>query len=141
MGALPPPLDEYVVGIGDQTEDEANQLGGGHRRDSGEEQREGIDWVLRVQGWLDGRLRPDWRRGHRDGPRRNDPSRVHSGRQGRRRNAASIDDSATDTVKGTCFSETNAHFSPAGWVDDSTRQACLFGPGGGSLSFVSAPVV
>ena len=42
-------------------------------------------------------------------------------------NAASIDDSATDTVKGTCFSETNAHFSPAGWVDDSTRQACLFG--------------
>jgi len=42
-------------------------------------------------------------------------------------NAASIDDSATDTVTGTCFSETNAHFSPAGWVDDSTRQACLFG--------------
>ena len=42
-------------------------------------------------------------------------------------NAASIDDSATDTVTGTCYSETNAHFSPAGWVDDSTRQACLFG--------------
>ena len=42
-------------------------------------------------------------------------------------NAASIDDSATETVTGTCFSETGAHFSPAGWVEDSTRQACLFG--------------
>ena len=42
-------------------------------------------------------------------------------------NAASIDDSATETVTGTCYSETGAHFSPAGWVEDSTRQACLFG--------------
>lgn len=42
-------------------------------------------------------------------------------------NAASIDDTATDTVTGTCYSETNAHFSAAGWVADSTRQACLFG--------------
>ena len=42
-------------------------------------------------------------------------------------NAASIDDSATETVTGTCYSETGAHFSPVGWVEDSTRQACLFG--------------
>ena len=30
-------------------------------------------------------------------------------------NAASIDDSATDTVTGTCFAVTNAHFGPFGW--------------------------
>ena len=42
-------------------------------------------------------------------------------------NAASIDDTATETVTGTCYAETNAHYSPAGWTSGSPRQACLFG--------------
>merc|ERR1712072_1125591 len=31
----------------------------------------------------------------------------------------------TDTVPGTCYAETNAHYSPAGWTSGSPRQACL----------------
>ena len=42
-------------------------------------------------------------------------------------NAASIDDTATETVKGTCYAETNAHYSPEGWTSGAPRQACLFG--------------
>jgi len=42
-------------------------------------------------------------------------------------NAASIDDTATETVTGTCYAETNAHYSPAGWTSGAPRQACLFG--------------
>ena len=41
-------------------------------------------------------------------------------------NAASIDDTATETVTGTCYAETNAHYSPAGWTSGAPRQACLF---------------
>jgi len=42
-------------------------------------------------------------------------------------NAASIDDTATETVKGTCYAEINAHYSAKGWTADSSKQACLFG--------------
>jgi hypothetical protein len=42
-------------------------------------------------------------------------------------NAASMDGEATESVVGDCWAETNAHYSPAGWTNDSPRQACLFG--------------
>merc|ERR1740117_2673436 len=42
-------------------------------------------------------------------------------------NAASIDGTATETVKGTCYAEINAHYSAKGWTADSSKQACLFG--------------
>jgi len=55
------------------------------------------------------------------------PDCIHAVKKIAGANAASMDDTATDEVAGSCWAESNAHYSPKGWTANSTRQACLLG--------------